>query len=51
VVNTSGSLFRYTIAAFQHFWVFLVNQGRKISTVVEDQVQALAVLECNELLL
>jgi hypothetical protein len=51
VVNTSGGLFRYTVAALQHFWVFLVNKGGKISTIVEDQVQALAVLECNELLL
>lgn len=51
VVNTSGGLLRDTVAALQHLWVFLVDESSKISTIIEDQVQALAALEGNKLLL
>lgn len=51
MVNTGGGLLRDTVAALQHLWVFLVDKGGKISTVIEDQVKALAILEGNELLL
>ena len=51
VVDTSGGLLRDTVAALQHLWVFIVDESSEISTIIEDQVQALAILECNELLL
>jgi hypothetical protein len=51
VVDASGGLLRDTVAALQHLWVFAVDESSEISTVIEDQVQALAVLEGNELLL
>jgi hypothetical protein len=51
VVNTGGSLLRYTVASLEHLWVFLVDKGGEISTVIEDQVQALAILEGDKLLL
>jgi hypothetical protein len=51
VVNTGGGLLRYTVAALQHLGVLLVDESGEISTVIEDQVQALAILECNKLLL
>ena len=49
-MNTGGGLLRYTVAALQHLGVFLVNESGKVSTIVEDQVQALAILEGNKLL-
>jgi hypothetical protein len=51
VVDTSGSLLRNTVAVLEHLRVLLVDECGKITTVVEDQVQALAVLESGELLL
>jgi len=51
VVNTSCGLLRYTVAALEHLRVFLVDESGEISTIIEDQVQALAILECNKLLL
>jgi hypothetical protein len=51
VVNTGGGLLGDTVAALQHLGVLLVNESSEISTVIEDQVQALAILERNELLL
>lgn len=51
VVNTSGGLLRDTEAVLEHVGVLLVDQRGQITTVIEDQVQLLAVLECLELLL
>jgi hypothetical protein len=51
VVNTGGGLLGDTVAALQHLGVLLVDEGGEISTVIEDQVQSLAILEGNELLL
>jgi hypothetical protein len=51
MVDPSGGLLGNTIAAFQNLWVLVVDESSKISTVIEDQVQALAILECNKLLL
>lgn len=51
MVNTSGSLLGDTKAALEHLWVFVVDEGSKISTIIEDKVKGLAVLEGGELLL
>jgi len=51
VVNTGGSFFGNAIAAFQHFWILLVDERGKISTVVENKVEALSIFESGELLL
>jgi hypothetical protein len=51
VVDTSGGLLRHTIAVLEHLGVLLVDERGKVTAVVEDQVQALAVLEGRELLL
>ena len=51
MVNTSGGLFRDTVAVLEHLGVLLVDQRGQVTTVIEDQVQLLAVLECLELLL
>jgi hypothetical protein len=50
-MNTGSSLLGDAIAALQHFWVFLVNESSKVSTIIEDQVEALVVLESDKLLL
>ena len=51
VVNTGGGLLRDTVAVLEHLRVLLVDESSEVTTVVEDQVQALAVLESCELLL
>ena len=51
VVDTGGGLLRDTVAVLEHLRVLLVDEGSEVTTVVEDQVQALAVLESCELLL
>jgi len=51
VVNTGGGLLGQTETTLQHLWVLLVNQSGQVSTVVQDQVQLLAVLESKQLLL
>src|SRR5271168_1356712 len=51
MVDTSGSFFGDTIATFEHFRVFLVNKRCQIPTVVQNQVEGLAIFECNQLLL
>jgi hypothetical protein len=51
MVNTSGGLFRYAVAALELLWVLCVNEGGKIATVIEDEVEALAALEGSQLLL
>ena len=45
VVDTGGSLFGETPNASEEIWVFLVNVGGKVTTVVENQVQRLATRE------
>lgn len=51
MMNTSGSLLGDTKAVIEKFGVLVVDEGSKITTVVEDQVQLLAILEGKELLL
>lgn len=51
VVDTGGGLLRQTETVVQHLWVLLVDQSGQVSTVVQDQVQLLAVLEGEQLLL
>lgn len=50
VVDTGGGFFRKTVAVFQHFRVLFVDHGGQVTTVVQDQVQLLAVLERVQLL-
>jgi hypothetical protein len=51
VVDTSGGLLGDTVAVLEKLGVLVVDKGGKITTVVEDKVQLLAVLESVELLL
>jgi hypothetical protein len=51
VVDTSGGLLRDTEAVLEHLRVLLVNKGGQVTTVVEDEVELLVVLEGSELLL
>lgn len=51
VVDTGGSLLGYTVAALEHLGVLGVDEGGEVTTVIEDQVEALAILEGSELLL
>ena len=45
VVNTGGGLFGETPDSGKELWVFFVNEGGEITTVVENQVQRLAAVE------
>ena len=51
VVDTGGGLLGDTVAVLEHLRVLLVNESSEVTTVVEDQVQGLAVLEGSKLLL
>jgi hypothetical protein len=51
VVDTSGGLLGDTVAVLELFGVLLVDERGKVTTVVEDQVELLAILEGVELLL
>lgn len=51
VVHTGGGLLGETVAALEHLRELVVDEGSKISTVVEDQVEGLAGGERLELLL
>lgn len=51
VVDTGGGLLRDTEAVLEHLRVLLVDKGSEVTTVVEDQVEGLVVLESNKLLL
>ena len=51
VVDTGGGLLRDTVAVLEHLRVLLVDKGSEVTTIVEDQVQRLAVLEGSKLLL
>jgi hypothetical protein len=51
VVDTGGGLLGHAVAVLEHLGVLLVDKGSEVTAVVEDQVEALAVLEGSELLL
>lgn len=51
VVDTGGGLLRDTEAVLEHLRVLLVDKGGQVTTVVEDEVELLVVLEGSELLL
>lgn len=51
VVDTGGGLLGDTVAALELLGELLVDEGGKVTTVIEDQVELLAILEGAELLL
>jgi hypothetical protein len=51
VVNTSGGLLGDTVAALEHLRVLAVDESGEVTTIVEDEVELLAILESDELLL
>lgn len=51
VVDTGGGLLRDTEAVLEHIGVLGVDEVGKVTTIVEDEVELLVVLEGNELLL
>jgi hypothetical protein len=51
VVHTGGGLLGETVAALEHLRELVVDEGSKVSTVIEDQVERLAGGESAELLL
>ena len=51
VVDTGGGLLRDTEAALEHLRVLLVDEGGQVTTVIEDEVELLVILEGRELLL
>ena len=51
VVDTGGGLLRDTVAALEHLGVLGVDEVGEITTVVEDEVELLAILEGDKLLL
>ena len=50
VVNTSGGLLGDTIAVLEEVRVLLVDKSSEVSTIIEDEVELLAILERDELL-
>lgn len=51
MVDTSGGLFGEAIAALENIRIFVVDESRQVSTVVEDKVELFSILEGLELLL
>jgi hypothetical protein len=51
VVDTGGGLLGDTVAALEHLRVLAVDESGQITTIVEDEVELLAILESVELLL
>ena len=51
VVDTGGGLLGDTVAALELLGELLVDEGGEVTTVIEDQVELLAILEGAELLL
>lgn len=45
MVYASGSLFRNAVASLQLLGVLAVDKGGEVTTVIQDQVELLAVLE------
>ena len=51
VVDTGGGLLGDTVAVLEHLRVLLVDEGSQVTAVVEDDVEALVILEGGQLLL
>jgi hypothetical protein len=51
VVDAGGGLLGDTVAALEHLRVLAVDESGQITTIVEDEVELLAILESVELLL
>lgn len=51
VVDTSGGLLGDTVAVLQHLGVLVVDEGGQVTTVIQDEVELLSILEGVELLL
>tara|TARA_R110002003_G_scaffold28_16_gene1661 strand:- start:18704 stop:19177 length:474 start_codon:yes stop_codon:yes gene_type:complete len=51
MVHAGGGLLGHAVAVLEHLGVLLVDEGSQVTAIVENQVQALAVLEGGELLL
>jgi len=51
VVDTGSGLLRHAVAVLEHLGVLGVKEGGEVTTIVEDHVELLAVLEGKELLL
>lgn len=51
VVDTGGGLLRDTVAVLEHLGVLGVDEGGQVTTVVEDEVELLVILEGEQLLL
>ena len=51
MVNTGGGLLGDTVAVIKHLRELGVNKGGEVTTVIEDEVELLAILERVELLL
>lgn len=51
MVNTRGGLLGDTVAVLEHLGVLVVDEGGQVTTIVENEVQLLAILEGNQLLL
>jgi hypothetical protein len=51
VVDTGGGFLRDTIAVLEKLWVLLMDEGSKISSIIENQVELSSILEGVELLL
>ena len=51
VVHSCGRFFRDTVASLKYFWVLAMDQGSKITAIVEDEIQLLAIGERGQGLL
>lgn len=51
VVDTSGGLLGDTVAVIKHLGVLRVDEGGQVTTVIEDKVELLVILESEQLLL
>ena len=51
MVDTSGGLLGDTVAVIKHLGVLRVDEGGQVTTVIEDKVELLVILEGVQLLL
>ena len=51
VVDTGGGLLRHAVAVVEHLRVFLVDQRSQVTTIIENKVELLPILEGDQLLL
>ena len=51
VVYAGGGLLGNTVTVLEHLWVLLVDESGQVTTIIEDDVEGLVVLESNQLLL